>query len=285
MRIMTWNIDVKAMSRRRMKRILSVVEAEQPDVLMLQEVGVGWEEDLEHALPELGLRWVRYGRHRGDYLKYGNLTAVRTDASELAERLGLYPELLHVVHLGDLTLMNVHIPNGTGFGWEKIEQCRSLRSAVKRVDGRLIIGGDFNAPALETTAGAFTFGVEVLHEAKWKSMATAADHLSVAEVLNLPRRYWKDKLGSGEDWEKDESWIFNQSGECGLYDAYRSIHPVVDSVPCAFSFRFAHGGSDKVRRFDHLFLSRGLQAKSAEYRHGVMTNGISDHTPLCVEIN
>lgn len=56
MRVMTWNIDVKAMSRKRIVKIVSMIEDQCPEVLTLQEVGVGWEKDLESMLPGIGLK-------------------------------------------------------------------------------------------------------------------------------------------------------------------------------------------------------------------------------------
>lgn len=64
---------------------------------------------------------MRYGRNPGDYNKYGTLIAVRAESAEVQARNGFYPELLQHVVVGDISVVTVHVPNGSGFGWEKID--------------------------------------------------------------------------------------------------------------------------------------------------------------------
>lgn len=283
---MTWNIDMKAMSRRRLEQVVSVIEQERPDLLALQEVGVGWEEDLEDLLPKIGLPHVLYGRRRKDRLKYGNLVASRYGMTVPDTRVGNYPELLQHVHLAGTDFVHVHIPNGTGFEWEKIEHHRVLRSVIESVTGPVAVAGDFNAPAMESPEKALGFGVEVLHEGRWKTASTARDSLGWRDVMGLPFRYWKgDESGTGETWESTETWIFNRSDEHGLIDAYRALHPVAEEWNEGYSFRFNHGDTKRHRRFDHLFVSPHWQPQSARYVLAALEQSVSDHAPLVVDLS
>jgi len=286
-RILTWNVDMKGMSRSRLSRITGVLEASNPDVVALQEVPVGWDENFESVLPELGLRSVMYQRKRGDYLKYGNLVAAREQLHDTGRPECIYPELLQGADVQGIQLLNVHVPNGEGFGWEKIEYLIQLRAEISSSSTPLVVVGDFNAPALETPQETFCFGWEVRHGGHWKYMCTAADELGWKEVTQLERRHWRAKKDgrTGRDWETVEGWMFNRADQHHLTDAFRALYPLPDGPERAYSFRFNRKDSPRLRRFDHCFLSPELEPTRADYVTDALDESASDHAPLIVDFD
>lgn len=289
MRLLTWNTDLKHIKREKVERRLDVIRRWDPDIVALQEVPCGWDEDYEDLLKAAGYSFVEFARKRGDANKYGNLTAVRSSARQVLEpreRGMQYPELFLDVDVGTLRVINAHVPNGEGFGFEKVEFWVALREYVLQLEQPFVVVGDFNAPGMETPDRVVCAGIELKKDGRWCYSASVVEALGLAAAAKLLEDsttwcYWNESPafpGGGERWEAEEGWLFNHGAEHGIRDLYRALHPVAAGEP-------AYSMVNPKRRYDHAFGSRHVKAESAQYDMQALLEGRSDHAPLIVDVD
>jgi endonuclease/exonuclease/phosphatase family metal-dependent hydrolase len=161
---------------------------------------------------------------------------------------------------------------------------------------RRIVGGDFNAPALEPHehAGDRTLCFGYVHrDASGKSRGMAPTVVAELRELGnvaLPEEYWPEwqpesapegTTRDGRAWEAIESWIFNARDEHGLIDAFRQAP---DNLASSAHSHFA--GHKIPMRYDHIFV-RGYTPTSANYVPELLGRNVaegsklhSDHAPL-----
>jgi hypothetical protein len=158
MRVVSWNVaGVGGIKKDRIGRICGKVASVRVDVLLLQEVPVDKKpvKRLSAELGNLGLEyWVFSGRAKPGRKKYGSAIASRYPLLE-AERGWAdgapFPELMARATADmegrAVDVISVHIPNGRGNGWKKIETLEVL-GGVLRSAARMprVVGGSFNEP-------------------------------------------------------------------------------------------------------------------------------------------
>jgi endonuclease/exonuclease/phosphatase (EEP) superfamily protein YafD len=287
MRILTWNVNQRQ-SRDTANELCRLIDEEaDADLVALQEVGWGRDEDYERDLEKRGYQWF-YSRRRGDEGLYGCAIAVRKSLgrAQFLPRIEMpYPELSCAVAVDGVgSVASVHIPNGAGNGWNKIKTWEQLIPWLMRRDGPLILAGDFNAPGIETARETLCYGTMVEWDGEWTdSLARAAHELGHERAAELNRRLFSkwtfDGVSdTGERWEKAEAWIYSQTEEHGLVDAYRTVRGYGKQ-----NDDYSHLAGHKTPvRYDHVFL-RGLVATAARYRVDWLEARWSDHAPLVVE--
>jgi hypothetical protein len=157
MLVITWNIEsIKGLKPERAWRIAGVIEAARPDIVLLQEVGLGGPFRLVgESLAGIGLGSLFCSGIEGQKEKpYGNLIAshwpVHGDTDRWAPRASWQPLLARAVvetPSGPVAAYSAHIPNGSGNGWRKIDTFEALAEGLQaRRDIPTILGGDFNEP-------------------------------------------------------------------------------------------------------------------------------------------
>ena len=287
MRIATWNVNQRRGRETAVDLCRLLDEDLRADVITLQEVGWGRDENYEHELERRGFQWS-YARQRNDDRLYGSAIAVRRSVLSTSprQRIGSLPlpELVDCVRTTNgITILSVHIPNGAGYGWKKIETWETLIPWISRVEGPLVFAGDFNAPGIETGERTYCFGYDIEWEGeRTDALYKAAHEFGHARAATMQPRLFErwtfdGVTDTGERWEAAEGWIYDKSRGHGLVDAFRSVHGYGDSKDA-----YSHlTGRKTPVRYDHIFL-RGLTASSALYRIDLLERW-SDHAPLVVE--
>lgn len=280
MRVMSWNVNKSANSSGRIDKQLEFIQSRKVDVLLLQEVRHGrdqqWVDVWKEGLIDLGLGEIEHScdwaaelakssvpPHHDIGHDNGHITAVDDDWTlslqdqRIRDRLGAsdhsrfstnFPEKILVTELeasGEtVELWNVRAVPGNPWGEEKIKIFETvynrLTEAGKR---RRILTGDFNSPDKELTDGqAVPFGYEKASE--------------------IRQRYVNAELN-----------ILKGLGHLGLVDVFRAEHgygelDVTDS-------------SWKGKRFDHIFASDSMDVDSCYYDQA--GHEFSDHAPIIAD--
>lgn len=270
MKVITWNVN-QVMSYERAQGTARWLRDQKADVLLLQEVACGRDEVFEDILGPTH-HW-KYGRHRGSELLYATGIAVSRDhdvtfESPLADNCRDLAVAAHSPTLG--AVASVHVPNGSGWGWDKIKVWRQPQTWVTRGAANIILGGDFNAPALEGGTKTYCFGYRCVTKNGRKAMSPSiAAELRQAGTLDIEEDYWgawdlenhpEGTDGTGKAWEEAEAWIYNRTQEHRLADAYRTT-----PSKYADDLQFSHYVRGSIRmRYDHVFV-RGYTAERAGY--------------------
>lgn len=182
-RVVSWNIrgnnGIGAARRRRVVEALSGLRA---DVVLLQEVA--WKSDLDRLLrddlADLGLPGFAYSGIRGSEDKrYGNVIASRwpVDEQELSTAPPWRQSLLAATvdtPAGRIEAVSVHIPNGSGNGWAKVDTLEALADHLES-PSKLprVVGGDFNEPrSVEVDGRLVPFGLRRLKGGAGAATAT-----------------------------------------------------------------------------------------------------------------
>ena len=135
--IITWNVNF---------RRASVLEAltnlpSVPDILTLQEVSVEQVDNFRKCLAEMGLPFVLYsGSAHSPEKRYGNIIASRWQVESIDDGKWKdsfpWPQLVAhaMIKVDDcpIVVITVHVPNGAGNGWAKIDTFRALAKIVRR---------------------------------------------------------------------------------------------------------------------------------------------------------
>ena len=154
-------------------------------------------------------------------------------------------------------VFSVHMPNGSGNGWAKIDAFEALATALEeRPTGACVIAGDFNEPfrfeADAVVSFAYQHGEHA--DALWRRRGT---HTPVREY---PRRKWQDAVGRvlGGDIRprrsaaSPERWLLRTRITCD------------------------HRWTPRL--FDHILVSEGIRSPGVTYDTSVL--GGEGHTRL-----
>jgi endonuclease/exonuclease/phosphatase family metal-dependent hydrolase len=264
--VVNWNVN------RRGAYVLDALKGRaQPDVLTLQEVTFKQHADFKGRLGDMGFNCCPDSPRRAGAKRYGNLIASRwkTDPVEPRYLRGKPPwhELLVQASVSvdgrSFLVINVHIPNGSRYGWKKIDTFNALKDVLREAKGKpCIVAGDFNEPQLIplqdggriVTWGQYWDG----HEGRFKYWEKGRFH---------------GRTGEGRDWDAAVRWIFEKDNEHGLRHAYWGAHgPGVMPV--------THVTRGQARWFDHMFVSQDFHVEQCEYLHKLRLKGHSDHSAL-----
>lgn len=277
LRVMSWNINKSSNRKGRIDEQLDFIRSCELDILHLQEVRYGtddkWLGRWKQGLQELGLSEIQHSCDWASELSdstvpphsnighdNGHLTAVNTEWSltrqepTIRENLDKYeqgyfdthfPEKILITDLvkGDqeIELWNIRAVPGNGWGEEKIKIFETVYNRLT-TEGRKtrILTGDFNSPKEELPDGqAVPFGHD--KQPGFRSRKTSAELNILKGLGHLEvRDVFREQHGYGELDVEDTSW--------------------------------------NSKRFDHIFASNDLEARSCCYDHSALH--CSDHAPI-----
>lgn len=268
-RVVTWNVN-----RRGAEVLDALKDLVKPDVLTLQEVRFSQRRAFEEHLDKMDLKCFPECQPRAGGKDYGNLIATRWTSKPVAPRYSRekppWDELLvqASVSVGgrSFLVINVHIPNGSGYGWKKIDTFDALEDVVRKAKGKpCIVAGDFNEPQLIPLQDGGRDGGQIVTWGQyWDGREGRFDCCQpVKDRSGRPR--------SDEEWDEAVRWIFEKENGHGLRHAYwdheRGVMPV------------SHVTRGQARWFDHIFVSQDFHVERCEYLHKLRPRH-SDHSAL-----
>jgi exonuclease III len=254
MLIITWNLAgrVKRLSEQA-KLLLDL----HPDVLCLQELTPStipvWMEVLGDA-----------GYHKRVACAPGRpcarplfvLTAAREPLQTIAVASVPWPERVLAIGIAnDVEVVNVHSPISPKPNLAKVRTHEAVFAHLaKKAPRRLrVLCGDLNTPRKEHPDGrVWTFARD---------------------------QYGRLRPERGGRWDRAELSLIRGLGPYGFRDAYRSVRGY-EQRELSWEWPRWKGGY----RLDHLLLSGPWQPTSCCYLHQLRTSGLSDHSPLRVDL-
>jgi exonuclease III len=157
---------------------------------------------------------------------------------------------------GNIKIHNAHIPNGSSYGWKKIETFEAIfKKLSSEKDYLRILCGDFNSPQAELPNGeTITWGQRLLSN-------------NGVILRNEDLR-----------WHQGELSVIRGLAESNLTDVFRQLHGYNTEE---FSFIVRRKGEIvSRRRFDHVFASQELRPQQCIYLHNFREMKLSDHSPI-----
>lgn len=247
MKLISWNV---AGRKGKQSHQLEVLLDQKPDIVALQEVtrvtGPLWRK----ALEQQGFQ-VADSSALLDDRKYFCLVAAKWAVAASDSLGGDYPERVLSARIktgaGPLEIHNAHIVPGSSRGLKKIEMFEAIyKRLAQSCAHHRILCGDFNTPQAESTAGVVTT--------------------------------WADRYPDVFDrWNKGELGVLTGLGEFDLPDIFRKLNGYkAKDVTWVWKGKAEHVG----RRFDHVFASTRLNARSCRYHHAWREDGLSDHSAI-----
>ncbi|MEV6371977.1 endonuclease/exonuclease/phosphatase family protein [Micromonospora musae] len=259
LRVMTWNIrtggrDGDGSDRR--DEIVELIDAQRPDVLLLQELRGFDDRALAGFADRLGLRPHRAPSCLGQPVAVLVRPPLRTLAAAPLRRPFHHAagRVVLATDAGPLTVLGAHLTPYSG-GWRRVEVDWLVR-AVRRAPGELtVVGGDLNA------------------------LDPATDHTE--QLSRLQPRYRRRHLR--RDGHTADTRAVGVLLGAGLVDLQRAFGGPDDghTVPTW------HAGAEFVAmRLDYLLGSPALAARVREVRvvRGGVAEHASDHYPLVAEV-
>jgi endonuclease/exonuclease/phosphatase family metal-dependent hydrolase len=161
-----------------------------------------------------------------------------------------------------VTVVGVHIPNGSRNGWEKIYALEAVAAGLASENDMApcILAGDFNEP--------FAFAPEFLSARAALDGHLEGEFRDLHGVQHLRRR-WQDAV--------EAVLRPRPGGEPGAWDGTHTI----ERVGAAFEPTHITGRDDSERFFDHILTSGYLfSVRTAGYDHSVRVGEkpVSDHS-------
>ena len=225
------------------------------DVVCLQEVTVRTEPLWRAALAEAGLESCESAvpllPPAPTRRRLAVLTAARAPLTRLPAPEVPWPERLAICALDDgPEILNLHSPIAPAPELAKIRTHEALAAYLASLEGApRVLCGDLNTPRREFEGG---------------------DVLTFAHDTNGRLRPER-----GERWDRAERALIR---DLGWTDAFRALHGY-SQREASWTFKDDRGGW----RLDHVLLS-GLEPVAAAYAHDWRRAGLSDHSPLVVDI-
>ena len=264
--VLTWNINFRAASTLEPLSALPSL----PDVVTLQEVTPKHSEGVRERLHKMGYATVYSGLEDASDKQYGNVIAALTQLT-LVDSVALgfrWPQLAaHAVvdtPGGRINVVTVHVPNGSGNGWKKIDTFDALKQMVLALKGApLVLTGDFNEPRWVPTQDG--------HIVTWGQDEQGGQW--------LPWNMWTfDGVSdTGERWDAAVRWFFDSQDESSIRNALwdDAGHGAMEAS------HLSHGAE---RWFDHVFISDHFEVGSCAYRHAFRTDGFSDPSAVLASL-
>lgn len=194
LKALSWNIRANCgASDARLTSIADAIESTAADVVMLQEVACGTAKQLGTVLRARGFNSFQFSGGAGRQFRYGSALASRFPIRALSNRgLGspwpqLFARAIVDCPAGSIEFLSAHMPNGSRYGWKKIEMFEAL-SGLLTSDNQTprVIGGDFNEPRRFLRDGAVvSFGADEdgVVRGSWKGIANTRWQNAVENVL------------------------------------------------------------------------------------------------------
>ena len=256
LRIATWNVNsLKA----RLDYVLGWLEARSPDVVCLQELKLAEDKFPFAELEAAGYHTAVHGQPTW------NGVAVLSKRPGKIEQKGLpgYDEAgarLITVSFDDLWVTSIYLPNGKSVSHDdyprKLEWTKALAEHVRAtqpLEGRVIIGGDFNITHRDVDS------------------------------------YAPDRLRGEVHHTDAERSALDAFLAGGLVDTYRRVHPD-GRMFSWWDYRAGAFHKNHGLRIDYLFATAPLLAATEkvwvdrDYRKKQQGNTPSDHAPVIAEI-
>jgi len=164
-----------------------------------------------------------------------------------------WPERVLCCVLGDVELVNLHSPIAPAPDLAKIRTHEAVAAYLEASEAsRLVLCGDLNTPRRELPDGdVLTFA----HDSRGRLR---------------PER--------GVRWDRAERALVHGLRERGWVDAFRSLHGYAERE-ASWTFANDRGGW----RLDHVLVC-GLRVVACAYAHDWRRAGLSDHSPLVVDL-
>lgn len=258
MKLLSWNVCAGGGDTRRPKQLVAIKNA-KPDIVTLQEITLGSVDAYRDGLAADGFEHITDSfelapsrRVLAGPRRYGQLIASRWPLSALPPTEFAIPWRERVLScvvghakIGNIEVHVTHVPPGASNGWTKIRHLEGVykRLATTTTVPRILVG-DFNTPKREHADGTI--------------------------------ETWGGKPGRGNRWDAGERSVLAGLVEHDLRDVVRQLHGY-KKQPFSIVVR------GNKRRYDHVFASGSLRARSAEYLHRHRLAKLSDHAPLLVE--
>lgn len=274
-RVLTWNVQcLRGGSSARVASIADAVARHAPDAVALQEVSADAEllGTLRAELRTRGFAGFHFGAPDPKARKrYGNVVAstgtVVSNGGGAAAGGDLHWR--HLITSANVTtrdgfeleLFSVHIPNGSGNGWAKVDAFIYLADVLTaRPLAPRVVAGDFNEP--------------------WRFNGDVAESFACKDGLDLDTPWTRDgKHESFEprprrEWQDAVDRVLGARSPIGV----RRFVPAHVADACA-SHVTRNG---KPRLFDHILGSSHLRCAGLEYDHSVReatsAQRLSDHS-------
>ena len=260
MKLVCWNL---AGWVNKVNEQVEALISRKPSIICLQEVRKNAVETISHKFHDAGYR----------YFHDTVFEAVKNNRSKGNMVVSIYPfehlpgyfdvphsESVISVNVetpyGNIKIHNAHIPNGSNYGWKKIETFEAIFKKLSSEEDNLrILCGDFNSPQTELPNGeTITWGQQVTRTNK--------------VIL-------KDKELR---WHKGELSVLRGLEKYNLPDIFRHLYGY-ELQDYSFFVR-RKGEVVSRRRFDHVFASQELQPQTCDYLHQFREMGLSDHSPI-----
>ena len=287
MLLLSWNVHFQSLPGQ-LHNIIEAIRSVRPDIVTLQEVKTSLADDMARRLADIGLVHAFWSGkdapptanfelppfHRLKRKTYQCLIASRwpvTAGGNRWRRRAPYPELLARATVSlpgehDIDLFTVHIPNGSGNGWRKIDTFNVLSAALRRaIDSPRILTGDFNEPKRFRRSGQVVPFGEKIH----------AD--GGTSILG-----WYTKFGDRRrriEWTSGVRSVLAGASQHGLRDAYRDLHGYETATPVTH-----YTTHNNPRCFDHTFVSRNFEVADCGYFHEWRKQGWSDHSAMWTKL-
>lgn len=252
MKIFCWNVNgLRAVSK---KGFLEILEAEDPDVVCLQETKIHEAQLTQELMNPLGYfsHWA-FAKRPG-YSGVVTYSKLKPKSVQVELQNGKHDDegRLVLTEFDDFTLVNVYIPNG-GMGDHRIEyklnyydEMLDMLERLRREGRNLVICGDFNTAHTEI------------------DLARPKENEMVTGFLPVERA-WLDKFVGA-----------------GYVDTFRALHPEARDVYTWWSFRSGARVRNVGWRIDYFFANQEFfpKIKKSEVRMDILG---SDHCPLTLE--
>ena len=287
MLLLSWNVRFQSLPGQ-LHTIVEAIRSVMPDIVTLQEVKTSLADDMKSRLADMGLVHAYWSGKDAPPTAMRKLPPVRslkrktyqcliasrwpvTAGGNRWRRRAPYPELLaratvSVPDEEDIDVFTVHIPNGSGNGWRKIDTFNVLSAALRRgIDSPRILTGDFNEPKRFRQSGQIVPFGEKIHEDGSTSI-----------------RGWHTKFGDRRrNMERANGVrsVLAGASQHGLRDAYRDLHGYETATPVTH-----YTTHRNPRCFDHTFVSRHFEVADCGYFHEWRKQGWSDHSAMWTKL-
>ena len=287
MLLLSWNVRFQSLPGK-LQEVIEAIRSASADIVTLQEVKTSLADDVARRLADIGLAHAycsgknapptamreRPPIRRLKRKDYQCLIASRwpvTAGGNRWRRRAPFPELLGRAKVSlpdeqEIDLFTVHIPNGSGNGWRKIDTFNVLSAALRRGnDSPRILTGDFNEPKRFRQSGQIVPFGEKIHDDKGTSI-----------------RGWQTKFGvRRRNMERVNGVrsVLDGASQHGLRDAYRDRHGVEAATPVTYNTR------KNPRCFDHTFVSRHFEVVDCGYYHEWRKQKWSDHSAMWTKLS
>lgn len=259
MKIATWNVNSV---RQRITHLLAFLDAERPDIVLLQETKVENDKFPVMEIEERGYNLALHGQKTFNGVailsKYPLDDIVTALPGDEADTQARYIEAVASIRGSAVRVASVYVPNGQSPDSEKfpyklkfLERLAAHTKQLLTYQEVLVVGGDYN-------------------------VAPSADDV-----------YDPKGLEGTTCFHPEERKRFHALLHLGLYDAWRSLHPQ-DHAYSWWDYRGGGFTNDKGMRIDHLLLSpEALDAlrNCTMLREERAKENPSDHIPVLATLN